>query len=121
MDIDNWRFFPECWSRYWIAARDLVDPEEADEEADDEAVVVGSLGLPAAGEEQIAALEQRVGLVLPPSYRTFLQVSDGRRHASRSVCLPGVAERVEALVRQATFSDPSCRAHGQRVAGGPGV
>ncbi|MFD4948857.1 hypothetical protein ACFVYE_44965 [Streptomyces sp. NPDC058239] len=50
----------------WIAARDLLDPEEADEEADDEAVVAGSLGLPAAGEKQMAALEQRVGLVPPP-------------------------------------------------------
>ncbi|MEU6018229.1 SMI1/KNR4 family protein [Streptomyces sp. NPDC047515] len=94
MDIDNWNFFLGSWSRHWIAARDLLDPEEAEEEADDDAVVAGSLGFPAATEEQIVALEQRLGLVLAPSYRTFLQVSNGWRHASSSVYLMGVAERV---------------------------
>ncbi|MFF2406007.1 SMI1/KNR4 family protein [Streptomyces sp. NPDC058092] len=94
MDIDNWKFLLECWSRHWIAARDLLDPEEAEEEADDEAVVAGSLALPAATEEQIVALEQRLGLVLPPSYRTFLRVSNGWRYASSSIYLMGVAERV---------------------------
>ncbi|MFJ9679778.1 SMI1/KNR4 family protein [Streptomyces sp. NPDC101194] len=94
VDIDNWKFLLESWSRHWIAARDLLDPEEAEEEADDDAVVAGSLGFPAATEEQTAALEQRLGLVLPPSYRTFLQVSNGWRHAGGSVYLMGVAERV---------------------------
>ncbi|MFB7184542.1 SMI1/KNR4 family protein [Streptomyces sp. NPDC056230] len=94
VDIDNWKFLLESWSRHWFAARDLLDPEEAEEEADDDAVVAGSLGFPAATEEQIVALEQRLGLVLPPSYRTFLQVSNGWRHAGGSVYLMGVAERV---------------------------
>ncbi|MFF8917172.1 SMI1/KNR4 family protein [Streptomyces sp. NPDC015032] len=95
MDIDNWKFFLERWSRHWVATRDLLDPEEVEEEADSEAVVAGSLALPAATEEQVVALEQRLGLVLPPSYRAFLQVSNGWRHASSSIYLMGVAERVE--------------------------
>ncbi|MFF2327712.1 MULTISPECIES: SMI1/KNR4 family protein [unclassified Streptomyces] len=95
MDIDNWTFFLERWSRQWFATLDLLDPEDAEEQTDDEAVVAGSLGLPPAGEEQIAALEQRLGLALPPSYRSFLHVSNGWRHASSSVYLMGIAERVE--------------------------
>ncbi|MFJ1698998.1 hypothetical protein ACIOHC_28370 [Streptomyces sp. NPDC088252] len=48
MDIDNWKLLLESWSRHWFAARDLLDPEEAEEEADGDAVVAGSLGFPAA-------------------------------------------------------------------------
>jgi len=39
------------------------------------------LGLPPASEERIAAMEERLGRRMPPSYRRFLEVSDGWRHA----------------------------------------
>lgn len=35
------------------------------------------LGLPGASEEQIIAAETRLGITLPPSYRTFLKVTNG--------------------------------------------
>ncbi|RJL33649.1 SMI1/KNR4 family protein [Bailinhaonella thermotolerans] len=37
------------------------------------------MGAPGASEEEIAALERRLGVSLPPSYRQFLAVSDGWR------------------------------------------
>ncbi|MEV0491140.1 SMI1/KNR4 family protein [Streptomyces atratus] len=90
MDIDNWKFFLERWSRQWLAAQTLLDPEKVDEEA----FAAGTLGFPAAGEQDAAALEHRLGTALPPSYRAFLRVSNGWRNAGRSVHLLGIAERV---------------------------
>ncbi|WP_329459075.1 SMI1/KNR4 family protein [Streptomyces sp. NBC_01497] len=40
------------------------------------------LGRPGASEEQLVALEKRLGSVLPPSYRSFLATSDGWRNIS---------------------------------------
>ena len=40
----------------------------------------GWLGYRGAGEEEIAALEDRLGVRLPPSYRAFLGASDGWLH-----------------------------------------
>ncbi|NJP72780.1 SMI1/KNR4 family protein [Streptomyces sp. C1-2] len=37
----------------------------------------GWAGAPSAGEEAIVAVEERLGVRLPPSYRNFLKVSDG--------------------------------------------
>lgn len=45
------------------------------------------LGLPPADEERVAAAEARLGRRLPPSYREFLMVSDGWRHAGGFVWL----------------------------------
>jgi hypothetical protein len=42
-------------------------------------------GAPAASEPQLIAAEQRLGIQLPPSYRSFLQTSNGWSQASRSV------------------------------------
>lgn len=83
MDIDNWQWFLERWNAQWTAVRRLTDSEEADEED----LTAGGLGFPPAGERRTAALEQRLGTALPPSYRAFLQVSDGWRHAGSSVYL----------------------------------
>ena len=41
----------------------------------------GWLGYLGAKEEQIAAAEEHLGQRLPPSYRAFLQVSNGWRNA----------------------------------------
>jgi hypothetical protein len=37
----------------------------------------GSLLRPGASEEEIAGLEERLGVALPPSYRAFLAISNG--------------------------------------------
>lgn len=83
MDIDNWQWFLDRWNAQWKAVQKLADPEEADEEA----LAAGGLCFPPAGERRTAALERRLGTALPPSYRAFLQVSDGWRHAGGSVYL----------------------------------
>lgn len=46
---------------------------------DDETRRAGWLGFPGATEEQIVALEQRLGRGLPPSYREFLAYTNGWR------------------------------------------
>ncbi len=50
-------------------------------ELPDDVVESGWLGYPGADESAIAAAEQRLGLTVPPSYRSFLRTSDGFRHA----------------------------------------
>lgn len=47
----------------------------------DEVVASGWLGFPGADEARIAAVEESLGLTLPPSYRSFLKTSNGFRHA----------------------------------------
>jgi hypothetical protein len=50
-------------------------------ELPDEVVESGWLGFPGAAEASIAATERRLGLKLPPSYRSFLKTTNGFRHA----------------------------------------
>ncbi|MFT2019325.1 SMI1/KNR4 family protein [Streptomyces sp. 796.1] len=80
----DWRPFLLRWSEEW--ADSLTDDDVRD--ADDLAARRARwLGLPPATEEQIVALEQRLGRRLPPSYREFLKVTDGWRHAGGFVWL----------------------------------
>jgi hypothetical protein len=81
--IDDWRSFLVRWSQEWADARDPDEPAERDAEA----LRACWLGFPPASEERILALEERLGHRLPPSYRTFLAVSDGWRHAGGFVWL----------------------------------
>jgi SMI1/KNR4 family protein SUKH-1 len=68
----DWRPFLETWSRELIEARAYPDlPAEV--------VESGWLGFPPATDEQLALLETRLGVMLPPSYREFLKVSNGWR------------------------------------------
>jgi hypothetical protein len=48
----------------------------------------GGWGFPPASEERIAAMEERLGRRVSPSYREFLEVGDGWRHAGGFVWLP---------------------------------
>ncbi len=80
----DWRSFLRRWSGEW--ADSLTDDETRGE--DDEAARRARwLGFPPASEERIAAMEERLGRRMPPSYREFLEVSDGWRHAGGFVWL----------------------------------
>ncbi|MEV0479470.1 SMI1/KNR4 family protein [Streptomyces sp. NPDC050508] len=80
----DWRPFLLRWSGEW--ADSLADGETRGE--DDEAARQARwLGFPSASEERIAAMEERLGRRMPPSYREFLKVSDGWRHAGGFVWL----------------------------------
>ncbi|MEU9451656.1 SMI1/KNR4 family protein [Streptomyces sp. NPDC048277] len=89
--IEDWRSFLARWSREWADAQDQdVDAPTRDEEP----LRTGWLGFPAASEERLGALEERLGHRLPPSYRAFLAVSDGWRHAGGFVWLLAGTDRV---------------------------
>jgi hypothetical protein len=72
----------ERWLREWNGQllADL-DPEEGkafiDPAITPAVIASGWLGSPGAGEEEVAALERRLGVRLPPSYRSFLLASNG--------------------------------------------
>ncbi|MFI2380295.1 SMI1/KNR4 family protein [Streptomyces sp. NPDC018964] len=80
----DWRSFLLEWSGEWA---DSLPDDEARGEADEAARQARWLGFPPASEERIAALEKRLGRRMPPSYREFLKVSDGWRHAGGFVSL----------------------------------
>jgi len=76
----DWRSWLAQWNRELLEHLDLsqynafIEPDITPE-----VVVTGWLGYPGATEEQIVHLEARLGMPLPPSYRTFLSVSNGFR------------------------------------------
>ncbi|MBK3594353.1 MULTISPECIES: SMI1/KNR4 family protein [Streptomyces] len=80
----DWRPFLLRWSAEWA---DSLPDDETRSEADEAARQARWLGFPAASEERIAAMEERLGHRMPPSYREFLRVSDGWRHAGGFVWL----------------------------------
>ncbi|MFJ5302654.1 SMI1/KNR4 family protein [Streptomyces sp. NPDC088350] len=80
----DWRSFLLGWSGEW--ADSLLDGETRGE-GDEAARRARWLGFPPASEERIAVMEERLGRRMPPSYREFLQVSDGWRHAGGFVWL----------------------------------
>ena len=72
----------EPWLRHWN--RELLaryDPTQDDAFVDPQVtpavLASGWLGFPGASEGQLAELEARLGTTLPPSYRSFLRVSNG--------------------------------------------
>jgi hypothetical protein len=69
----EWRRFLESWSREWL---DRLDEAELGN-VPAEAIERQWLGRDPATTEAIEAAESRLGLRFPPSYRTFLTVSDG--------------------------------------------
>ncbi|MFE2869504.1 SMI1/KNR4 family protein [Embleya sp. NPDC059259] len=86
---DDWLDFLARWSAEWA---DAQDPDEL--EGDDLAACRGRwLGFPGADEERLTALETRIGRRLPPSYRSFLALTDGWLNAGDFVMrLAGTAE-----------------------------
>lgn len=78
----DWRNFLARWSEEWADAHG--DVEELS--PDDVAAWQGRwLGVDPATEADVAAMENRLGRAMPPSYREFLRVSDGWRHAGAFV------------------------------------
>ncbi|MEU4983143.1 SMI1/KNR4 family protein [Streptomyces sp. NPDC021969] len=86
----DWRPFLAEWSGEWADSL----PEGETRSADDTSARWSRwLGFPPADEARVAAAEARLGRRLPPSYREFLMVSDGWRHAGGFVwLLAGTAE-----------------------------
>ncbi|WP_046919637.1 SMI1/KNR4 family protein, partial [Streptomyces stelliscabiei] len=80
----DWRTFLLRWSGEWA---DSLPEGETRDEADEAAHRARWLGFPPASRERIAAMEDRLGRRMPPSYREFLAVSDGWRHAGGFVWL----------------------------------
>ncbi|MFF9283004.1 SMI1/KNR4 family protein [Streptomyces griseosporeus] len=80
----DWRSFLLGWSAEW--ADSLPDGETCGED-DETARRERWLGFPPASEARITAMEERLGRRMPPSYREFLKVSDGWRHAGGFVWL----------------------------------
>ncbi|MFF6782826.1 SMI1/KNR4 family protein [Streptomyces sp. NPDC012510] len=80
----DWRSFLLRWSGEWA---DSLPEDEPQSEGDEAAQRARWLGFPPASEERIAAMEDRLGRRMPPSYREFLKVSDGWRNAGGFVWL----------------------------------
>jgi hypothetical protein len=80
----DWQSFLLRWSGEWA---DSLPEDETRGEDDETARRVRWLGFPPASEERIAAMEERLGRRMPPSYREFLKISDGWRHAGEFVWL----------------------------------
>ncbi|MFF2525693.1 SMI1/KNR4 family protein [Streptomyces liangshanensis] len=90
MKIYNWRPFLDRWSADWIDSPHAEGREDAAEEV----VRDRWLGFAPAGAERIAGLEDRLGTELPPSFRSFLAVTDGWRPAGTGVPLLGTVDGV---------------------------
>lgn len=69
----DWSVFLRDWSRELIAGSAIAGKLPADVKAS------GWLGFAGASEAEIAAAEARLGKALPPSYRSFLKVTNGWR------------------------------------------
>ena len=73
---------PQEWRSYVLEYSDLylrtADEYQLDE-LDDSHVATRWLGYEPAGEQAISAAEERLGVRFPPSFRGFLQASDGWR------------------------------------------
>ncbi|MEU6819673.1 SMI1/KNR4 family protein [Streptomyces atriruber] len=105
MQIFGWEPWLKRWSGEWLDALAASEPEEF-EELDEDIVRSRWLGFGPAGPVRMAALEERVrglGIAapLPPSLRSFLEVTDGWRYAGGSVYLLAGAEDI------VSYGDPS--------------
>ncbi|MFI2608524.1 SMI1/KNR4 family protein [Kitasatospora sp. NPDC018619] len=75
----EWRSFLTRWSEEWAGA--YGSPDDLPAAGDEAAWQARWLGRAPASGERITAAEERLGCRLPPSYRAFLEVTDGWRHA----------------------------------------
>lgn len=80
----NWQEFMGRWSRDMLASKGFADDlavlrSEYPGQYTDDVLGSGWLGYPPATDVEIEATEKRLGLTLPPSYRSFLKLSNGWR------------------------------------------
>src|SRR5947209_3581171 len=68
----NWKSLMTAWSAQLLTTELVRHLDPKDRKRD-------YLGFPPAKASTIAALESRLGIPLPPSYRSFLQATDGFR------------------------------------------
>ena len=74
----DWEPWLREWSRTLLARVAPSSPDTyPDEDLTPEIMTSRWLGAPGAGEPKLAALEARLGIALPPSYRSFLRASNG--------------------------------------------
>jgi hypothetical protein len=74
MDASRWRDLLTHWNVGLLQTPEVVQRLPSD------VFVSGWLGYPVAAEEQVRQTEARLGTALPPSYRAFLEVTNGWRH-----------------------------------------
>lgn len=74
---------------------ELLSDDEVRENLPPEVIASGWLGYPGATEEQLAALETRLGVALPPSYRAFLAYTNGWRETGHFIPAIWSTEQVE--------------------------
>ena len=79
MDVFDWHQFLQGFSR------DLLLDEEIRLQQPPEVIRSKWLGFDGASDLQITALEERLGMALPSSYRGFLQASNGWRNTGYSI------------------------------------
>jgi hypothetical protein len=89
MSSFDWQGFLKNWSQDYLTYTQDVDHLDA------EAVESEWLGFPGASEVQIAAVEARLSIRLPPSYREFLKVSNGWRQTTPFIYRILAVEEVE--------------------------
>jgi hypothetical protein len=89
MTAFDWRRFLEVWSQDYLACAQRPDV------LDSEVLESRWLGFPGATEVQIAAVEARLSVRLPPSYREFLKVSNGWRQTTPFIYRVLAVEEVE--------------------------
>ncbi|MFJ7527937.1 SMI1/KNR4 family protein [Streptomyces griseus] len=78
MTVAEWRAFLSDYNVRHINSDELRQAvEEHRQVISEERLAAGWAGAEPAGEGAIVAAEERLGVRLPPSYRNFLQVSDG--------------------------------------------
>ena len=94
----DWSPFLREYNTELLTSEHIAECLRVDNRADlGAAVAAGWLGYSGAGEEELALAEERLDVALPPSYRTFLQTSNGWRWPGAFVPRLWSAEEVQWL------------------------
>jgi len=85
MDVQAWGDLLRRWNQELLQSESIREREAVLPDLDPAARASGWLGFPGASEGQLQAAEARLGRRLPPSYRSFLQVSNGWRQITHYI------------------------------------